>query len=378
MRVPHARSPGDLMLIAVFIAILLAPALLAVTGHAGPDTAFIVAHEQRIPFKAPRASSGALATAGWERDVERDVADRFPLRTGLIESYSYAKFAWLGGSPNPFVVRGPNGWLFWTREERQYVSGSWTPDDADLARVARLYEDRARWCARHGMRYVLLFAPNKSSIYAAEAPPWYRATAPTPLDRLLPMLRARGVGTIDVRAALVRAARNGDVYMRGDTHWNDAGALIAYRATVGALHDAGVRDAVAPTGTRVTTEPGDLLNISGVGARIPDHGLRLDYRHREHAGSASPALERAAAADFDVDVSEVDDPSLPTAVLIGDSFSIALVPLFAQDFRRTVHLRDRNFFANELGRPALLTEKPAVVIQELLERRLVFSSRFRP
>ena len=71
-----ARSPGDVVVIAVFSLLLLAPALLALTGHAGFDTEFLLHTERRQPFVAPKPTTGALATAGWERDAERDPRPR--------------------------------------------------------------------------------------------------------------------------------------------------------------------------------------------------------------------------------------------------------------------------------------------------------------
>ncbi len=91
-----ARSPGDIAVIVVFALLLVAPALLALTGHAGFDIAFLEHTEHRRPFVAPPPTTGALATGGWERDAEREIADAFPLRKELIQGYDYAKYTWLG------------------------------------------------------------------------------------------------------------------------------------------------------------------------------------------------------------------------------------------------------------------------------------------
>lgn len=375
----RARAPGDWIVSAIFVAMLLVPEALALAGYAAPDAAFILNHEQRRPFVAPPPSSGALATAGYERDLEREIADRFPLRTPLIEGYDVAKFVLLNASTSPNVIRGRDGWLFYGAEERQYVTGAWSPGDATLAHIASVYVARARWCTAHGIRYVLVFAPNKSTVYASEAPAWYRPQAPTPLDRLLPRLRAARVAAIDVRTPLANAARSGEVYSPGDTHWNDAGAYVAYRAVVATLRTAGVRDALVPSGTHVESRPGDLLNFSGVGARILDRVVRLDYARRARAATVSPQLTAAAAAAlFTVDVSTVDDPALPSAVVFGDSFSDQLAPLLAEDFRRTVHLQAGTALTPQFDERILLAERPTVVVQELVERNVFFGDAFRP
>jgi hypothetical protein len=361
--------------IVVFLVMLAVPGVLALAGFARPDTAFIEGSEQRHPFVAPAVSSGALATGGYERDLERQIADAFPLRTSLVEAYDYPKFAWFGQSTTPTVIRGRDGWLFYGAEESKYVTGVWAPSSAELAHIAGVYAERARWCRAHGVAYVFLVAPNKSTISSDEAPPWYRPAAPTQLDRLLPMLRAAGVTTIDVRAQMRDAARRGEVYSRGDTHWNDAGAYVAYRAVVAALAGAGVRDTVVPSGTRMVSTRGDLLNFSGVGSRIMDRVVEFDFPKRAHP-VAEPDLERTAAArEFSLQASAVDAP-LPVAVIFGDSFTSRLLPLFAEDFRLTVALQEKNAFTPQFDPAVVLATHANVVVQELVERNLVFGASF--
>lgn len=373
----HASRPANLAAVMVFVAMLLAPLVLALTGHAGFDTDFIVKMENRRPFVAPPISSGALATGGWERDAEREIADAFPLRRRLIETYDTVKYAWLQDSTSVNVIRGRDGWLFYGAEERDYLDGTHPPSDADLARVADIYAARAAWCARHGVRYVFLLAPNKSTIYANELPSGIRLVTPTPADRLVPMLRARGVPTIDVRGALRDAARAGDVYSRGDTHWNDAGAYVAYRATIDALRDAGVRDAIPAGAIRSHAEPGpgDLLSMSGVAGWVNNAWVRYDFPHRAIALTLSQA-----GVDPPLGLSPEGGTTvagaLPRAVVFGDSFMEALRPYFGETFGRVVYLRYAAATGQQFDERIVSAEHPRVVIQELVERSLVSGKDF--
>jgi alginate O-acetyltransferase complex protein AlgJ len=372
----HVRGNiSDIVAIAVFLVMLVGPGVLALAGFARPDTAFIEGSEQRRAFVAPGVSSGALATGGYERDLERQIADAFPLRTWLVEAYAYPKFAWLGGSMTPNVVRGRDGWLFYGAEESQYVTGAWKPSQSELAHVAGVYAARARWCRAHGVAYVFLIAPNKSTIYPGDAPSWYRPAAPTPLDRLLPMLRDAGVTAIDVRTQLRDAAQRGDVYSHGDTHWNDAGAYIAHRAVVAALGGAGVRDAVAPTGTRVVLKRGDLLNFSGVGSRIMDRVVVIDFPKRAHTVAVLALAGEASAQGFSLQASGVDAPLL-VAVIFGDSFANRIVPFLAEDFRLMVALQEGTVVTPQFDPAIVLAAHANVVVQELAERNLVFGASF--
>ncbi|HEY4442287.1 MAG TPA: hypothetical protein VGN14_17635, partial [Candidatus Elarobacter sp.] len=132
---------------AAFLAMLFLPAALAAGGFARPDAQFLLHTEERLPFVAPAVSSGALATGGYERDLERQVADAFPLRSQLIAAYGRFVYR-LGGTTTRAVIRGREGWLFYGNEERGYVTGSGPPSDADLVRIADLYAARVRWCAQ--------------------------------------------------------------------------------------------------------------------------------------------------------------------------------------------------------------------------------------
>jgi alginate O-acetyltransferase complex protein AlgJ len=374
------RTPGDVVVIAVFALLLLAPALLALTGHAGFDTEFLLHTERRQPFVAPRPTTGALATGGWERDAEREIADAFPLRKQLIQSYDYAKFTWLGDdAPRRAVIRGRDGWLFLGAEERTYLTDPHAASDAELTQLADLYAARAAWCARRNIRYVFLLAPNKSTVYSQELPPDITRVTPTPADRLLPLLHARGIRTIDPRDALVVASRNGDVYSKGDTHWNDAGAYVAYRATVAALRDTGVRDTIRPATIRAHTEQGsgDLLAMSGVADFVHNPWIHYDYPRRAHEIAVAADAGDPALASFARRTMVVNDRSLPVAVVVGDSFSEQLAPFLAESFRHTTVLHHLTN-AIQFDRRIVEAEHPSIVIQELVERTIPFSAAAPP
>ena len=361
----------------VFALLLLAPAVLAATGHAGFDIAFLVGTEQRQPFLAPPPSSGALATGGWERDGEREIADAFPLRTPLILAYDRVKFAWLRDLPSTRVIAGRDGWFFLGNEERAYITGAYHPSDAELASIADVYARRAAWCRRHGMAYAYLLVPNKSTIYARELPAGMNLVSPTPAERLFPLLRARGVTVIDIRAALETAAAQGEVYSKGDTHWNDAGAYIGYEAVVAAFRASGVRDAIPRSSVvqRVDTDKSDLLNLAGIGSLVPNQIVR--YRFPQRAHPVAPPVYPADPNPFMKSATAIDDPSLPTAVVFGDSFTEALRPMLAESFRRMVVLRHYNTTDVQFDPRALEIEKPAVVLDELVERSLAVSAYFK-
>lgn len=375
-----ARSPGDLVVIALFAALLLVPAALALTGHAGFDVAFLERTEHRRPFVAPPPTSGALATGGWERDVERQIADAFPLRRQLIEGYHVTKYVALRDARSQSVIGGRDGWFFLGDEERTYLTDRTHPNDADLAHVADVYAARAAWCARHRIRYVFVLVPNKSTVYPQYLPAGVVPVKPSPADRLLALLRARGIRYVDTRAAVIAASRDAEVYSKGDTHWNDAGAYAAYRAIVAALHDVGARETIPRGALRAHLDPadGDILGMAGLAGFVHNRWLHYDFPHRAHA-VAEPATAATGSAPrlFARRTTLVDDPSLPTAVVFGDSFAEQLEPFLAESFRRATLLHHLTI-ARQFDEPTVSAEHPGVVIQELVERTMVIGAQFEP
>ena len=64
-------------------------------------------------------------------------------------------------------------------------------------------------------------------------------------------------------------------------------------------------------------------------------------------------------------VTEIDDPSLPRAVIFRDSFTSRLVPFLSEHFSRAVYLWQNDFDADVVQK-----EHPDVVIQEIVGRHL--------
>ena len=376
---PPQRSPRDLIVIAVFVLLLALPAMLALFGRAGADTAFITTVENRRPFVAPPVTSGALATGGWERDAERQIADAFPLRKALIEGYDYVKYAWLGDGAGNRVLRGRDGWFYLGDEELTYLTGAYAVD-AVVAHLADVYAARAAWCAQHGMHYAFVLAANKSTIYPQYLPAGL-ALSPPAADRLVAALRARGVRTIDTRPPLIAAARDGTpLYSKGDTHWNAEGAAIAARTIAADLAGAGVRDRVAAGAIRYVDRPdrGDLLNFAGIGSFVSNDVRFAEFPRTAHDVPIPSYGGDPAAARYSAHASAVDDPALPSAVIFGDSFLEGLEPFLAEDFRRAVFLHHVSVEDVQFDRAILAVEHPQFVLQELVERSIVFGASFTP
>jgi hypothetical protein len=108
----------------------------------------------------------------------------------------------------------------------------------------------------------------------------------------------------------------------------------------------------------------DLAGMMGLTRVLRETNLTLAPRRPRRARVVEPA--GAAPTDqLGRIVTELDDPSLPRAVIFRDSFVSPLVPFLSEHFRRAVYLWQNDFDASVVEK-----EAPDVVIQEIVGRHL--------
>ncbi|HZS36691.1 MAG TPA: hypothetical protein VFF06_07695, partial [Polyangia bacterium] len=305
-------------------------------------------------------------------------SDQFGLRDTLLHWHALIKLRLFGVSPVPGnVVVGRDGWLYFGGCEPDEFRRLAPLTGAELDAWTRSLEERRDWLAAHGSRFLFVVAPNKSTIYpehypAALAP----ASAASRLDQLLEHLRAHStVEVLDLRPALLARKQEERVYDVTDSHWNQRGAEAACEAIAAALHrwfpsvnpiprsayDAAVEH--WPVG-------GDLSRMIALPDEFTEEALLLRPRTppRAHdAGSAAIPWRRDADPDWKWPLAfETNTPSLPRAVILRDSFAARLHPFLSEHFQRSVYLFTDNFDTRLLE-----SEKPDVVIEEMVERHLM-------
>lgn len=258
--------------------------------------------------------------------LDRHIAAGYGMRGNLILADAAVKAA-LGGESRR-VAFGTDGFLFLKDDDVfSQVTGQ-RLDRAKLERFADVAAGLEDALGGDRRRLVVLVAPNKHTIYRRNLPVWARSEpAVTERSELVDMLRARGIAAVDPTAALAARAETDPVYWRGDTHWTQAGMLIAFDELVRALgmpeQAIGV-DTVFDGQTDVD-RPGDLVRIAGLGEAWPETAPRLvgpdpfsekglvrdDLLPAETSGGYRLRHEHPAAAGDG-----------PRVLVLGDSFTI--------------------------------------------------------
>ena len=206
---------------------------------------------------------------------------------------------------------------------------------------------RHEYLRSRGIAYLTTIVPEKFTIYPEHLPSWVApGRNPTLLARTLDRLAEDGtVPYVDLRPLLRDAKSREQLYYLTDSHWNLAGAGVALRRDHAGRADpaAGTPRVHCPTGApAVHPGPRRLL-----GRSRQSHGHPLSVRRspttcrlpRPGSPPARPARQiDHSERDGHIRIYEQPNADLPRLVMNRDSMGIALIPMLAENFHRSVYV----------------------------------------
>jgi hypothetical protein len=345
------------LIFSLFILLLCAaPLLLASLGVDTPNL------EKRTLALQPQllTRQGALNTQ-FMAELDRYIADHFPLRTALISAWHRLNIVLFAQSGNSRVILGREGWLFFAETAPSYV-GQDSLSAAECARLDIILRLQAEYLARRGIRFLYTVAPNKNTVYPGQMPARYPdRTAMNALAGLADSLTTPGY--VDLRSLLREQAAAGSqtLYHRTDSHWNNLGA----RLVVGAI----------------------LQAASGaLGESLPDFSANAGFVERTdwqgdlavmlYPSGPTPDVQQYFTADpkfrFTRPVKSLEDLQITTTgpgsrslLMFRDSFANALIPLLSESFSQAVYSRAVPYDYSFLEKSAA-----DLVLLEIAERNL--------
>jgi hypothetical protein len=357
----HAR-----LLVALFVAVISLPLAANLAGVDGADPGA----ENRELARFPRVDGSWTSIAALPEGFSAWFDDHFGFRSTLVRWYGESRLFGLGVSPSAAVIKGGDGWFFYGDDKSVEDYANVEPMTEEALANWRAAVLRARdWLRARGIAYVFTITPDKHVVYGEAMPGSIaRIGDLSRADQLFTALQDTGLA-VDVRPAVFEAKTRERVYQQTDTHWNDRGALAAYqqiinavRARVPAAPPAWTRDDFEPADR--TIEGLDLAGMMGLTRVLREVDMTLVPRRPRRARVLEPAGARPTDEEGRL-VTEIDDPSLPRAVIFRDSFTSRLVPFLSEHFSRAVYLWQNDFDAD-----AVTTEHPDVVIQQIVGRHL--------
>lgn len=303
--------------------------------------------------------------------------DNFGFRTHLLYYHNLFTVKYFNTSPTNKVLLGRRGWLFMAKETENrnvvdYFRALKPFTAAELREWRQLLMQRWSWLRKRGIAYLFVIVPNKSTIYPECMPAGIRRLhRQSRMDQLLEALQEEGAfPTIDLRETLLAAKRSQRIYHKTDSHWNELGAYFAYQKIMEKLA-MDFPDLKVAALNEFSIESRDRMG----GDLAVMLGLQKNY-FREQIISLKPLApapartvrERKKLAGFVREsISECPSGTLPTTLMVHDSFIHQLRPLLNPHFKRIIYVWDArlNFYPDIVRR-----ENPKIVIEEITERKL--------
>lgn len=371
--------------VGLFLAAIVLPTLDTLVGIA-PEARVI---EKRALSALPSAPTNREQLRAFPTAFQAWFDDHFGLRANLIRAHNRLKAEVLGQAPSDNLVIGADRRLFYAGQGALDLYRAFDPFETDeLAAWLAYFEQQRDWLADRGVRFLIVIAPDKSSIHPEELPRTVRRIGSTTRqDQLLAYVRERSdLEVLDLRPTLCAAKDGGSVYLESDTHWNDRGALVVERAIVERL--AAWFPALEPcedddfSRERVRTRGGDLAALMALEDVFTENEERWTPKapfpcRLVAEGLVPPAGRAPSGLQGDVPVLErttpyalvQDAPHLPSLVIFRDSFGTRLLQFLPWHFAKSVCYWQYFFDPRVVER-----EEPDVVVYQFVERVLMRGS----
>jgi hypothetical protein len=237
---PRGRTVCDGLLCALFAIAIATPLGSVIARRSSPK--LLAAENRSVSEKPsrPRTWSAALrfpsAYEAWWNDV-------FGGRETLLRGDAFLQWFVLRRSPAELFFRGRDDWLFYTGDDsRACWLGLRTLSAQRKNAWCKALEERRTAMRGLGIEYLYAIVPNKQTIYPEYLPPSERSTGSTPLEQLVPWMRAHSdAPVLDLRPALFAEKEHdrpeiGDfAYHKLGSHWSARGAWAATRAILETL-----------------------------------------------------------------------------------------------------------------------------------------------
>lgn len=356
-------------LVALFLLVLGLPGAANLAGFTGANPAA----ENRQMAEFPRLDASPASLAALPAGFTAWFNDSFGFRSTLVRWSGELRYFVLGVSPWTTVVKGEDGWLYDANDSGidDYSRESPFPAE-ELANWRETIVRSRDWLKGEGIGFVFSIAPDKHVIYPEHVPSTIRPVGDSyRMDQLFRALDGTGVATVDARAPLLAAKERERLYEKTDTHWNERGAFVAYRQLVGAIREQ--VPSVPPAWERedfdaVSQDVAgmDLAGMIGMKEVLREERLLLRPRRPRLARTVEPAGAEPWWGEGRI-VTEIPGSTLPRAVVFRDSFTSRIAPFLSEHFSRVVYLWQDNFDAG-----IVREEKPAVVIQQIVGRHLLY------
>jgi|GEM_PF-2008739 len=311
--------------------------------------------------------------------------DHFGFRYTTIRGKKWLYRSLFNASDSDRVLVGKDGWLFLKSQDNveKYVQHVYPYSDKELNERASAFVRLARDFRERNIRYVMVIAPNKHTVYPEYLPDYLVASERTRCDQLVDRINELAPGEVEIvdLRPFLRAAKGEELlYEKMGSHWNGLGAFAGYVAV--ARHLGLVPLARNRFDQSVESKVFDLSKATMSAAVESVPILEPDNDLADMIGSTEKVWlwpEGKQGDENDAEARRVPfetRAAMPTdsreIVIFRDSFCTRLVDLLA------VHFGQATFVWQEHVEEKYISPSTTVVVHEFVERKLMNSTEFHP
>ena len=312
---------------------------------------------------------------------DRWYEDHFYGRASLLEAYgNWINALSVDNMAMRMVVIGRENWVFGEGTAINQYKGIDTFSREELIQVRRTQTARAQWLRGKNIAYYLVVVPNKQTIYPEFLPENIRKIGQTTqIDQVKELFHHDTlIHFLDLREELFARKKEHDLYLFGDTHWNDMGAFYGYQKIIQMI----TQDFPALAAHTVCRDSlklqyhrnfrGNLVNIARLG-KMYEHDLPVlmpAYTSRIDSGRTQTHLLPTVYPQYRAypEIFHSGNENLPKALIIRDSFTRPMVPWLSEHFSTAVYLWDGWRYL--IHKDIVEAEKPDLVMIIMLEEYL--------
>jgi len=341
-----------IVFVAAILIVFCIPTAALLLGYEGEN------YENRPLARLPKLFESDGLNLSFPSEFDDYYEDHFGFREEMVTVFHGGTMALVGDTLNQKVIVGKENMLFYAETLDDYLGRELLSDD-EIERIAVTLRIQQDYVRSMGADFAFAVAPNKNTIYPEYMPDYLKPSgAEGNRERLMEALARHGVNTIDLADELIAHKEDGLLYHYQDTHWNERGAQIGYRAIMQvAAGDAEYEtyDGLVPE--TVSDYGGDLHyfvlpTIVGNLPR-PDYGLTFDY------------TQDAVRPGRTTTIGTTSERNERKLLLYRDSFGDAILPYLSANLGRVLY--DAEFPYNYAS---FESEQPDAVVIELVERNL--------
>jgi hypothetical protein len=367
---PQHRPWGDVITIALFLSTISGWLVLTILNAVLYQPAYSLQEKRRLAAIPHLHLSKASLTA-FPKGFESYLNDRFAFRQELVKGASLVKYVF-GVSNSKEVIIGRSNWLYYS-DDCDYPTLRHTPlfTDEELGQWARVLEARRIWLAEHGIKFLVVIAPSKFTVYPEFVPKAYTAlNKSSRREQLEKVIKDKTkVICLDLLDTMLQNKSKAQLYYKTDSHWNMIGGFIASNKILATMKRwlPSVEETSLASFRQESHHfvNGDLANMLGLSGLLTEEETVLAL-HARWRFSSHPAPDQNERLDEFPFAQEVDDPKLPKVVFLRDSFCSMLKLFLGDHFRRAAY-----YWTADFPNETILLEKPDIVVEELVERKLV-------